>query len=769
MTVSSQTSRIDYAGDGVTAIFPVPFYFLEQSHLKAILSDDATGAETVLVLNTDYTVTGAGVLAGGSITVPNEPAVGFTLTILRSVPVTQETDYVPNDPFPAESHERALDKLTMIIQQQSTDSAGAIRVAVSDPEPARLAPAVSRANQLMGFDSQGNPIAVAPVSGSAADLAMNLANDTDPAKGAGQVGHDGSTVAVWLSASRVPPEVFGAVGDGVTDDAVALAAWAASPIKSKVLLNKQYRCTTSLTFSSDVDLLCEKGATIALEGPAKITFAGALTALAGVLSSNALKNATVLNVTDSAGISAGDTIVIWNPADFSFSLHRDFYRDGEFNDVKSITGTSISIKAGLRSNYLTIDNIILYKMAGITVTIKNLIVTGPDTASELVRFSLCRNLRTSNMVVTGGRDAAVRTDRCYDVEHDAPVFTCTAAETVPALQYGLFVGNSQRVKVRAGMLHGTRHGFTSGGQADPGSVPCRDIFVDESTMSSNSSHAADFHGNTQNGEFRNCVSANGIGLGGEDVRWIGGTISRSGERPVLFTEVVGGDYEVKDLSVTHDTGISFAAFNDSAIMHLVTKDCYFNFDNIEHNGHATCEGAVISGSWQPPGLIWSVRLSGIRMRGFTPLRVLTLIRGTRPDAQAVPTARRVVIEDIDPSGLVSGFDWCQLVGTWSGAGTRFSLPSTTVKADVSILSGEFLSATGTTFNYPGYPAIPKLDVSAPGSVFANLTATFPQVTTAAVNNSVVKLHTATTSDTAGANQTRSVVLWASMDNYQALL
>lgn len=225
MTVSSQTSRVDYAGDGVTAIFPVPFYFLEQSHLQVILSDDVTGAETVLVLNTDYTVTGAGVLAGGSITVPNEPAVGFTLTILRSVPVTQETDYVPNDPFPAESHERALDKLTMIIQQQSTDSAGAIRVAVSDPEPARLAPAVSRANQLMGFDSQGNPIAVAPVSGSAADLAMNLANATDPAKGAALVGYSGRTVYQALR-DRVNAADY-LIGGNTQTQAVQAAATAA--------------------------------------------------------------------------------------------------------------------------------------------------------------------------------------------------------------------------------------------------------------------------------------------------------------------------------------------------------------------------------------------------------------------------------------------------------------------------------------------------------------------------------------------------------------
>jgi hypothetical protein len=45
------------------------------------------------------------------------PASGETLVIVRNVPNTQETDYIENDPFPASSHEDALDKLTMEVQR----------------------------------------------------------------------------------------------------------------------------------------------------------------------------------------------------------------------------------------------------------------------------------------------------------------------------------------------------------------------------------------------------------------------------------------------------------------------------------------------------------------------------------------------------------------------------------------------------------------------------------------------------------------------------
>lgn len=115
MTVSSQTYRDQQAGNGVTTAFSVPFRILDQSHVQVLLTD-ADGDTETLVLTTDYTVSGVG---GSSHTVTFlvAPASGETVTFLRDVPLTQETDYVENDPFPADSHENGLDKLTMIAQQ----------------------------------------------------------------------------------------------------------------------------------------------------------------------------------------------------------------------------------------------------------------------------------------------------------------------------------------------------------------------------------------------------------------------------------------------------------------------------------------------------------------------------------------------------------------------------------------------------------------------------------------------------------------------------
>ena len=116
MTVSNEEYRNDYDGNSSTTVFPVDFYFLADAELLVVLTD-ADGVEDTLVLDTDYTVQDAGVPAGGSITMVVPPATGEKLTIVRNMPLTQLTDYAENDSFPAESHETALDRLTMLVQQ----------------------------------------------------------------------------------------------------------------------------------------------------------------------------------------------------------------------------------------------------------------------------------------------------------------------------------------------------------------------------------------------------------------------------------------------------------------------------------------------------------------------------------------------------------------------------------------------------------------------------------------------------------------------------
>ena len=169
MTVTSSTAKVSYAGNGSTTVFAVSFVFLANSHVQVVLRDSA-GTETVWVEATQYTLEGEGEAAGGTLTVLTDPddytpASGETLVIRRVVPQTQETDYGENDNFPAETHEAALDKLTMMAQQLDETLASSVTVPVSDTAADISLPIDSeRAGKFLAFDGTGQPIAAAGTS-----------------------------------------------------------------------------------------------------------------------------------------------------------------------------------------------------------------------------------------------------------------------------------------------------------------------------------------------------------------------------------------------------------------------------------------------------------------------------------------------------------------------------------------------------------------------------------------------------------------------------
>lgn len=117
MTIENQQSRVVYTANGTSTAYTVPFPFLDARHLVVNVGTGALGStDQTLVYATDYTVTGAGAATGGKVTMTEAVAAGKKIAIRRTVPMTQISLYPEHDPFPAKSHEAALDKLTMIVQ-----------------------------------------------------------------------------------------------------------------------------------------------------------------------------------------------------------------------------------------------------------------------------------------------------------------------------------------------------------------------------------------------------------------------------------------------------------------------------------------------------------------------------------------------------------------------------------------------------------------------------------------------------------------------------
>lgn len=163
MTVSSTLNRKTYAGNGVTVSFATsPLIFFSDDDLVVNVTNDDTQETALLVLDTDYTVTGGnGEVGTVDLTLYGAPATGYTVVIKRALEVVQEYDPENNDINDAEALEQALDKLTMMVQQLSNRFAFVIQRSEADVTNVSyiLPPGYG---DVLGRDESGNIVSVDP-------------------------------------------------------------------------------------------------------------------------------------------------------------------------------------------------------------------------------------------------------------------------------------------------------------------------------------------------------------------------------------------------------------------------------------------------------------------------------------------------------------------------------------------------------------------------------------------------------------------------------
>jgi hypothetical protein len=200
MTVTNTTLRNDYLGNGTNTVYAFTFIVLNQvgqvsdPYTIQVITVDLNGVETVRIQNTDYTVQ-LGTDGLGTVTFTTAPISNHKITLLSNVPATQETDYIKSgtDKFPAESHEKALDKLTLIAKQFSEN----FKRTISVPKSSALTDIEfpinpSNANQVVVINSTGDnlttanllDIDAAPVS----TFATSLLDDTTALQARGTLG-----------------------------------------------------------------------------------------------------------------------------------------------------------------------------------------------------------------------------------------------------------------------------------------------------------------------------------------------------------------------------------------------------------------------------------------------------------------------------------------------------------------------------------------------------------------------------------------------------
>jgi len=168
MTISTTTILNSFSGNGSATAFTYTFPINTTGEIS-VIERSATGVETVKTEgtgSTNYGIADTGA-SGGIVTMVTAPASGTTLVIRRNTEFTQETDYVANDPFPAETHEDALDKLQMQNQELEEELNRSIKISRTNTMTSTefTTSAADRANKILSFNAAGE-LAVAQELGT---------------------------------------------------------------------------------------------------------------------------------------------------------------------------------------------------------------------------------------------------------------------------------------------------------------------------------------------------------------------------------------------------------------------------------------------------------------------------------------------------------------------------------------------------------------------------------------------------------------------------
>lgn len=261
MTVSVQTPISSYTGNGVTTAFSFGYYVGASGDLVVMVDG------VVQTLTTHYSLTGIGSGSGGTCTFVTAPASGASVVLYRDTDLLRDTDYQENGELRAAILDADFDRIWLALQEVVTGAKTSprnVRAPVGESLN-ELPEASARAGKVLSFNAvTGQPEVVAPTSGTATDLAIQLASTAD-GEGSELVGFNNSTtqtagtVGAQLT-KGVDPTAYPWLADatGATSaysDIAAADIVAAAAGKPLVIPPGTFLIDTSYTFTTPVVMM----------------------------------------------------------------------------------------------------------------------------------------------------------------------------------------------------------------------------------------------------------------------------------------------------------------------------------------------------------------------------------------------------------------------------------------------------------------------------------------------------------------------------------
>lgn len=149
-----------------------------------VLEIETDGTVNTLVRGTDYSVSGTGLAAGGSITFdigvyPDGAIDDYRYVLYRDLAVSRITDFLTGGDFKAETMNRELDKIIMMLQQNELEIKRSLGLQKADAEDEinfEIETAAARTDKVLIFGSSGNTVKAGPTSGDITTVANSIAN-----------------------------------------------------------------------------------------------------------------------------------------------------------------------------------------------------------------------------------------------------------------------------------------------------------------------------------------------------------------------------------------------------------------------------------------------------------------------------------------------------------------------------------------------------------------------------------------------------------------